>query len=156
SKGKTFKVTTTADDNVMPFVQVEKDKDVLKIGLEKDHSFQLKKPLEAEIVLPELSGLGLSGACQGELKGFDSEKDVAISISGSSKLKGSLGTAKAKLGVSGASSISLTGAANVAQLAASGSSHLTLPEFVVKQGALDVSGASTAEITVRSTEPFVA
>jgi serine/threonine-protein kinase len=156
SKGKTFKVTTTADDNVMPAVQVEKDKDVLKIGLEKDRSFQLKKPLEAEIVLPELAALGLSGACQGELKGFDSETDVTINISGSSKLKGSLGTAKAKLGVSGASSISLTGAAQIAQLEASGSSHLTLPEFVVKQGALDVSGASNAEITIRSTEPFVA
>ena len=34
SKGKTFKVSTTADDNVIPFVKVEKVKDVLKIGLE--------------------------------------------------------------------------------------------------------------------------
>ena len=65
TKGKTFKVTTTADDNVIPFVKVEKEKDVLKIGIEKGHSFRLKKPLEAEIVLPALEGLELSGACEG-------------------------------------------------------------------------------------------
>src|SRR5262249_21731179 len=39
---------------------------------------------------------------------------------------------------------------------AEGSSHLALPEFVMKQGKLEVGGASTAEITVRSAEPFVA
>jgi eukaryotic-like serine/threonine-protein kinase len=156
SKGKTFKVTTTADDNVIPFVKVEKVKDLLKIGLEPGHSFRLKKPLEAEIVLPALEGLELSGACQGELKGFDSEKDVEIHVSGSSKLKGSLDTGKAKLGVHGASSISLTGSAQSAQLSVHGSSHLMLPEFLMKQGDLKLDGASTAEITLRSTAPFVA
>ena len=50
-------------------------------------------------MLPVLAGLELSGACQGELKGFDSEKDVNIHVSGSSKLNGSLGTGKAILGV---------------------------------------------------------
>ena len=47
TKGSSFKVTTTADDNVLPFVKVEKDGDRLTIGLEKGHSFQLRKPLEA-------------------------------------------------------------------------------------------------------------
>jgi hypothetical protein len=116
----------------------------------------LKKSLEAEIVLPQLEGLDLSGACHGELKGFESEKDVRIHVSGSSKLKGFLGARKAELGVDGASSIALSGRAQSAQLSAHGSSHLTLPEFVVKQGKLDLDGASNAEITVRSTDPFVA
>jgi hypothetical protein len=156
SKGKTFKVTTTADDNIIPFVIVEKVKDVLMIGLERGHSFRLKKPLEAEIVLPALAGVDLSGACQGELKGFESEKDVNIHVSGSSKLKGSLGAGKAELGAEGASSISLTGSAQRAQLSAHGSSHLTLPEFLIKQGGLKLDGASNADITVRSTAPFVA
>jgi hypothetical protein len=156
SKGSTFKVTTTADDNVLPFVKVEKEGDLLKIGRENGHSFQLKKPLEAEIVLPTIEGLELSGASQGELKGFDFEKDVAIHVSGSSKLMGSLGTGKAEFDVDGASSLSLAGSAQSAQLSAHGSSHLMLPEFLVKQCELDLGGASTAEINVRSTAPFVA
>ena len=109
SKGKTFKVTVTADDNVLPLVQVTREGDSLEIRLENGHSFRLSKPLEAEIVLPTLAGLKLSGASEGILKGFDSEKDVEIELSGSSKLKGALGAEKTTLEVGGGSSISLTG-----------------------------------------------
>ncbi len=62
TKGKAFKVTTTADDNVLPYVRVEKDGNFLKLGFEKGHNFQLKKSPEAQIVLPILSGIDLSGA----------------------------------------------------------------------------------------------
>jgi len=156
SKGTAFKVTTTADDNVLPFVKVEKDGDQLKIGLEKGHSFQLRKPLEAQVVLPVLAGLELAGASAGELDGFDSEKDVAIHVSGSSSLKGSLGTAKAVIGLSGASTLALTGKAQRAELSAQGSSQLKLPEFLVRQCEVALGGASTGEIAVKSTAPFVA
>ena len=97
SKGKTFKVTTTADDNVLPYVEVEKEGDLLKIGLEERPELQTEKSPEAEIVLPALAGIDLSGASTGHLEGFDSEKDVAIHLSGASKLDGSLGSAKAKI-----------------------------------------------------------
>jgi hypothetical protein len=128
----------------------------LKIGLEKGRNFSLSKPLEAEIVLPALAGLELSSASQGDLKGFNSEKDVTIDLSDSSRLKGSLGAEKAILKIGGASSISLTGTAQSARISAEGSSHLTLPDFLIKQCELDLDGASTAEITLRSTAPFVA
>ncbi len=156
SKGKTFKVTTTAEDNVLPFVKVEKDGESLKIGLEKGHSFSLKNPLEAEIVLPVLAGLELSGASEGYLVGFDSEKDVAIDISNSSKLNGSLVAEKAKLKVDGTSRLTLAGSALSAELSADGSSRLTLREFIVKKCKLHLDGSAKAEITVRSTAPFAA
>ena len=155
TKGKTFKVATTADDNVLPFVRVEKEGDVLTIEIEKGHGFQLKKSPEAEIVLPVLAGVELSGASVGRLEGFDSEKDVAIDLSGASKLEGALAAAKVKVKVGGASHLSLTGKADSAELSSEGASHLKLAEFPLKQGKLDLSGAGTAEIVVRSAEPFV-
>ena len=156
SKGKAFKVSTTADDNVLPFVQVEKDGSLLKIGLDKDQNFELKQSPEAEIVLPALAGVDLSGASKGHLEGFDSEKDVVVHLSGASKLDGSLRAVKAKLETSGASSVTLTGGAQEAELTASGASHLLLGEFPLKQGKLELSGASTADIVVRTTAPFTA
>ena len=122
---------------------------MLKIGFEKGHSFRLKKAPEAEIVLPALAGLDLSGACQGELKGFDSEKDVEIHVSGSSKLDGSLGAGKAKLDVDGASSISLTGRCAISRAFGVRFQSPRLPEFLLKQCKLDLDGASTVEITIR-------
>jgi serine/threonine protein kinase len=155
-KGKQFKVTTTADDNVLPFIRVVKDGNLLKIGLEKNLSFQLKKAPEAEIVLPVLAGVDMSGATIGHLEGFDSEKEVSVHMTGASKLDGSLSSAKARLDTSGASSVTLTGGAQEAELSASGASHLVLGEFPLKQGKLELSGASTADIVVRTTAPFTA
>ncbi len=156
SKGKAFKVTTTADDNVLPYVEVEKDGDLLKIGLKKDQSYKLEKSPEAEIVLPALARIELSGAAKGHLEGFDSEKDVVVHLSGATKLDGALSSVKAKIDTSGASSLTLTGGAQEAEVTASGASHLLLSEFPLKQGKLDLSGASTADIVVRSTSPFAA
>ena len=107
-------------------------------------------------MLPALAGLELAGASAGELDGFDSEKDVAIHVSGSSVLKGSLGTAKAVIGLSGASTLALTGKAQRAELSAQGSSQLKLPEFLVRQCEVTLAGASTGDISVKSTAPFVA
>jgi eukaryotic-like serine/threonine-protein kinase len=156
TKGKSFKVTTTADDNVLPFVRVEKEGNLLKLSFEKGHSFRLKKSPEAEIVLPVLAGIELSGASAGHLEGFDAEKEFAVAVSGASKLNGSLAAAKAKFDSSGASSVTLTGSADSAEILGHGASHLELAEFALKQCKLDLSGASTTEITVRSTAPFSA
>jgi eukaryotic-like serine/threonine-protein kinase len=154
SKGRAFKVTTTTDDNVLPYVEVEKDGNLLKVGLKKNQSYKLEKSPEAEIVLPALVGVDVSGASKGHLEGFDSEKDVAVHLSGASKLDGSLRSEKAKLETSGASSLTLTGGAQAAEVTGSGASHLLLGEFPLKQGKVDLSGASTADIVVQSTAPF--
>jgi serine/threonine protein kinase len=156
SKGSGFKVTTTADDNVLPFVRVVKDGKTLKIGLEDNKSYQLKKPLEAEITLPELTGLDVSGAAQAALKGFQSEKELTLRIHGASKVEGSFVVAKADFEVHGASSLSLSGSAQSARLSAHGASHFTLPEFLLKECTLDLAGASEAQLSVQSTATFSA
>jgi hypothetical protein len=156
TKGSSFKVTTTADDNVLPYVRVEKEGNLLKLSIEKGHNFKLKKSPEAEIVLPALAGVELSGASAGHLEGFDAEKEVAVATSGASKLDGSLGAAKTRFDSSGASSISLQGRADSAEILGHGASHLMLAEFALKQCKLDLSGASTTELAVRSTAPFTA
>ena len=48
----------------------------------------------------------------------------------------------------------MKGSARAARLSASGASHLKLPEFLLKQTTVGLSGASNARIAVRSEEPF--
>jgi eukaryotic-like serine/threonine-protein kinase len=156
SKGSRFAVTTASDDNVLPLVRVVKEGNTLKIGLESNKSFELKKPLEAEITLPVLAGLDVSGAAEASLKGFDSEKELTLRLSGASKIAGEMSVVKADLDVDGASSLSLTGSAQSARLSGSGASQVTLPEFLMKECTLDLSGASTAQLSVRSAATFSA
>ena len=75
TKGSTFKVTTTADDNVLPHIRVVKEGPTLKISLASG-SYELKSRPKAEITLPALVGLDVSGASKATLKGFQSENEL--------------------------------------------------------------------------------
>jgi hypothetical protein len=108
AKGAGFKVTTTADGNVLPYVRVSKEGNTLKIGLQDQQSYELKTRLEAEITLPTLAALARGGASEATLSGFQAEKELKLRIGGASKLDGPLGAENADFQVSGASSLSLS------------------------------------------------
>jgi len=155
AKGSSFKVTTTADDKILQHIRVVKVDRTLKIGLESG-SYSLKSPLGAEITMPTIAGLDLSGASKTALTGFDSERDIRIKLSGASELSGKIKAEKAEFVVDGASTATLSGSAAVGRLIANGSSHLKLGEFPFQQCALGLEGASSAQVVVQSDHPFLA
>jgi serine/threonine-protein kinase len=155
ARGASFKVTTSADDNILEHIRVIKIDRTLQVGLESG-SYSLKTPLTAEITLPTIARLDLSGASKTTLNGFDSERDTEIKVSGASQLSGMIKTAKAEIAVDGASIALLSGSAAAGRLVANGSSHLKLGEFRLKQCEVDLDGASTAQIEVHSEFPFKA
>ena len=154
-KGTGFKVTTTADDNVLPHIRVVKEGTTLKISLDRG-SYRLKSPLKTVITLPTLVGLDIGGASRGLLKGFQSERELSLKITGSSELGGGIAVEKGDFKVDGASTLSLVGSAQAAHLSAEGSSHLKLTEFLLKEAKIELEGASTAEITAKSEALFKA
>jgi eukaryotic-like serine/threonine-protein kinase len=155
TKGPDFKVITTADDNVLPQIKVVKDGTTLEISL--DHgSYRLKSPLKAEITLPAIVGLDINGASRGTLNGFQSERALAVKLSGASELTGGINVETIKFDVNGASALSLVGSAKEAQLSAEGASRLNLREFAWSQGPIVLTGASTAHVKVKSDGPFQA
>ena len=105
---------------------------------------------------PALVGLDISGASRGTLKGFQSERELSLKISGSSELVGGIAIENGDFKIDGASSLSLVGSAQAVHLSGEGSSHLKLGEFLLKQGQIDLEGASTAQITVKSDALFKA
>jgi serine/threonine protein kinase len=154
-KGTTFKVVTTGDDNVLPYVRVVKEGTTLHLSLASG-SYRLKKPLAAEITLPALIGLDIGGASRGALTGFDSEPELTVKLSGSSGLQGKLSVEKGDFTVDGASTLQLVGSSRSARITGEGSSHLKLGEFLLKEGQVTLGGASTIEIALKSEKPFKA
>ena len=155
TKGPAFKVTTTADDNVLPHIKVVKDGTTLMISLEEG-SYRLKSPLKAEITLPTIVGIDINGASKGTLNGFQSERELAVRLSGASELNGGVNVETIQFDVNGASKLSLVGSAKKAQLSAEGASRLNLGEFAWSQGPITLTGASTAHVKVKSDGPFQA
>jgi len=161
-----YSVSITADDNLFEYIEVSKKGETLKIGLKSGEYRNVT--LEAEITMPDLYELDLSGAVRGTAQGFSSSHDFTLDLSGASSLDmrdmsagnidfdisgassvtGDIGAGDADFDVSGASTVQLQGSAGDIVIEASGASHVDLAGFVVSNADVNLSGASQATVNL--------
>lgn len=146
NQGESFRVVIRTDDNVVEYLDVRKSGNTLVLGLEPDLLSLNNVTLEAEVTMPELSKVDLSGASSLDLQGFSSSEDFEADISGASRLTGELEAGNVNIGVSGASKVRLSGSGDDLTAHASGASELELADFEVGDAVVDASGASTVEV----------
>jgi hypothetical protein len=130
SQGDSFSVVIRIDDNLVERLQVVKEGNTLKIGLKPGLSYNiLRATLEADVTMPELTGLDLSGGSHGTVTGFESTSALVLDLSGGSHAV-------------------LTGSAGDVTIDASGGSEADLSGFSVADASVESSGGS--EVTVNA------
>ena len=167
TRSDSYHVSITADDNVFEYVQVSKKGRTLKIGL-KPALHYVSTTLRAEITMPDLYELYLSGATRGAVQGFSSSHefildlsgasrldvnemsagDIRFDISGASKVSGDITAGDAGFDVSGASTVQLQGSADDTIIEASGASRVELDNFPVNNADIKLSGASRGTVNL--------
>jgi hypothetical protein len=166
-----FSITITSDDNIFEYLNVAKSGETLRIWLKSGYRYTSCTSI-AEITMPELHRLELSGATSGTIVGFSSAHDfilelsgassldinnmaagdIRFNISGASNVTGSVtASGNAALDLSGASSVTLSGSANDLNADASGASHLGLDDFPVNNASIELSGASSGTVNLYGT-----
>jgi hypothetical protein len=173
TQADSFSISITAQKDLLDYVSVTQEGEMLKIKLNPRHPFTDftigRKALKIKITMPAISGLSLSGATRGAISGFKSTEsfhlnvsgasylsidnvevgDTEFDISGSSIVSGSLEADDAKFVVSGVSQVDLKGSANNFTLTAPDASILNLLEFTVNVANINLGGASEATIDVK-------
>jgi hypothetical protein len=147
TQGASYSVVVTIDDNLVEYLDVTKSGDTLRLSLKPDVGMR-NATLQAQVTMPELTGLDLSGAAHTTLAGFSSEKPVTVGLSGASHLQGDLRSGDAQFHLSGASKVELRGSASNLKVSASGASRTQLDQFNVKEAVVDASGASHITLNV--------
>lgn len=148
-QGDTFRNVIRVDKDLADYVKVTKRGNTLSIGLKSGSRYQIGRvTMHAEVTMPVLRQLTLSGASQASVTGFESLGSFQGSLSGASSLKGNLRAKDARLDVSGASRVTLSGTAGEIILVASGASRVLLDDFLVTDAQIEASGAS--QVTVHA------
>ena len=169
TQSSSYSISITADSNVMDDIEVFKTGEALTIRVKPGIVIQATT-LRAEVTMPDLHGLGLSGATRGTVDGFSSTHilvievsgassldlidmsagEVEAEVSGASDLEGAIvGSGDAQFVVSGASSIKLDGEANNLGVdECSGGSSMDLSNFPVTNARVDLSGASRGTVNL--------
>lgn len=135
------RVGIQADDNVIEYIRVEQIGDRLLVAMDETRSYR-NATMEAQIEMPLLTAVSVSGASRVVLEGFASERDLDIDLSGVSGLDGTISAGGVDMSLSGASRINLTGEAGDLRLRSSGSIRVDLSGFAVVNADIEASGAS--------------
>jgi len=149
TQGESFRVVIRVDDNLVEHLNVVKQGSTLKIGLDPSRAYTIvNATMEAEVTMPELVGLDLSGSSDANVSGFESSKSLVVDLSGNSDLLGDIQAGDTRFDVSGNSSVIMTGSAGDVSVDASGSSEVDLTDYPASDANVDASGASTVTVNL--------
>jgi RNA polymerase sigma factor (sigma-70 family) len=151
TQSDSYKVTVTSDDNVLPLVDVDSADGTLKIALKSEKKSINNPTLKANVAMPNLSGLRLTGACHATLKGIKVEKGFRAHFDGACKLDGDLTTKSAEFEFTGACKVVLKGSAESATIKGSGACHFALEDFSINKANINLNGACTATVNAKQT-----
>ena len=155
TKSGTFSVEVIADDNVMEHIQVSKSGDTLRIGPKANAAFR-SATLTANITMPNLYELELSGGSHASVSGFESSHDLSVRLSSGSHLSeplipGGISAGNAEFNLSAGSHVDLSGSANDLSVKCSDGSHIDLETFSVNNAQINLSDGSHAAVNVGGT-----
>lgn len=150
TRADTFSIKITADDNVHEYIAVEKSGDTLEIRL-RGTRFYHSVTIRAEVTMPDLHFIELSGGSRANITGFSSEHDFEANLSGGSCLNGDISTGDTEFELSGGSQVELEGAGDNLFIDASGGSQLDLEDFPITDADIHMSGGSQVTINISGT-----
>ncbi len=149
-RGDRFAVSVTADDNVLDHIQVVKEDTRLRIGLEDNRSYRLRRDsLKVAIAMPALGSLGLSHGARATIKGFESHQPFEARLSHGSVLEGTLAAGRLALDATHGSEIALKGTAETTRLVAAHGSELPLEGLAFRDAEIQLSHGATATIDAK-------
>jgi len=147
-KSDTYSVKITAGERIFDRIQVTQTGETLKIEVEPGIFFGTFDA-KAEITMPLVSRLELSGATKGTADGFNSTEQFSASLSGASLLEMTnfeLGDVNFEL--SGASHLIASGTGGDLVSDVSGASNLDLTNFHINDANVILSGASHVTVNL--------
>jgi serine/threonine-protein kinase len=148
TRADSFRVSLTADDNVLDLISAARNGSTLRITLAKGNYFLRQRP-RATISLPILEGIVLGGTSHATIQGFSSDHPFRSQVGGASKLEGSIKAGDTELTVGGSSTIALSGSARGLHLLAHGASSLQLGDLSIGAGNLTIEATDASSAQLR-------
>lgn len=150
TQGDYYSVTIRIDDNMVDYLSVTQSRDNLVIGMKSGYNYK-NVTLEADITMPDINRLELSGASYALLNDLNLTHNLTLDLSGASRVDGQLKTKDIYIDASGASSIEFTGEADDMYINCSGASHIDFKYFKGTNAVIDLSGASVSTLNISET-----
>lgn len=148
--GEPEQAAVRIDENVADLIEAWIESNQLRLGL-RPGSHVRNATLSAEVTVRRLDQVTAAGTSQVHLDSELVGERLVLTVLGMSEITGALRVERVEAGMSGASRLVLSGQVERLGITASGASEVMLSGVAVSDLDARLSGASTAEVTVRDT-----
>ena len=145
-QSQSYKIEITTDDNVLNYLDIALKGNTLKIGLSGGNV--RPTALRAEISMPGLEGINLSGGARAAISGFNSNESFSVTLTGGSVLTGDIVSGDVGIGISSGSMVTLTGSGRDLLARSSNGSEITLEEFPVNNADINIDDGGRSFINI--------
>ncbi|RED99443.1 PspC domain-containing protein [Marinoscillum furvescens] len=148
-QGENWQVTLRGGDDELDDVYLNQIGDALEVKFREDNwkwwNDQGVEKISLLVTMPELEYLELTGACEGEVKGF-TNKEMSFNLVGASKLYANVNPEELEINLMGASQMEVRGSSRYLEANVVGASKLQAHSLEAERAEVTAAGASTAEV----------
>jgi hypothetical protein len=141
-------VVISANSNIHQYILTDVVNGRLKIRMKNNINIKSGAYILVKVSTPYLEGVDISGASRVEFTNDETVSYMDLDISGASTFQGGFTATDCDINLSGASNVSIWGGAASANIDLSGASRLGDYDFIIDNLNVELSGASTATLTV--------
>lgn len=150
-QGSNEKLEIEAEENLIPYLEIEVRGDTLTIGTERGKNLRPREPISFYLELKELSGLTLSGSGLVEMDELQTE-DLSLTLSGSGNIVvGDLDAITLNVSLSGSGNIDVSGELENQDVTLSGSGDYDAGDLFSGVTDILISGSGTVEVQAEET-----
>jgi thiol-disulfide isomerase/thioredoxin len=150
TRADSFRVAITADDNLLPHIEVVKNGGALRLALAPNVKSFWATALKATIAMPTLEGVSLAKRSRVTCKGFKPVKAFQAKLIERSTLEGEIEAEDVALEATGGSRVTLKGSAKQGKLWASDEGFLFLADFALDSAEVSLEKGSRATVHVKA------
>ncbi len=140
-------VRLEGDDNLLPYIEINQEKDQLIIRNRKGFDLSPSKDLKAYVTAPVFKNISVSGASDitGENK-ISNNDYLRLQVSGAGDINMEVDVPEVKAEISGSGSVNLKGQTKDFDLDLSGAGNAHCYDLISENTEVDISGAGDAEV----------
>lgn len=147
STGATAAIRVDADENLLKYIIVENEGDMLKIRTKNGVNLKPSRAIRVYVSAPAFARLEASGACDIYTENkIVNQGTMQVDLSGASDARLELNAPRVDVDVSGAGSVTLKGETRDFNVDGSGSTDIKCYELLAENTKVDISGAGSAEV----------
>jgi len=143
--GQEYSVTIEADENLMPYINLDKEGDRLKVKIREGINIRSKNGIKVRVSMPKVQSISFGGSGKLKVEGTIKEvDDLQLSVAGSGDIFSDIDCPRVEADIAGSGTITITGKSRDVKVDIAGSGDYKGIDLLSEMANVSIAGSGSA------------